>query len=62
MKFSEFIDSQKDDLKKAGDGYDALTDLSKGVIDHAVERYVEYRMGNTLNDMYETTKKLDSLK
>jgi hypothetical protein len=43
LRFSQWIEKKTDDLQKAGDGYEALTELSKKVLDTAIERYVLYR-------------------
>ena len=40
-KFSEYIQKQRDEFRKAGDGYDALSDTSKACIDYAVQRFVD---------------------
>lgn len=41
MKFSDYIRKQADEFRKAGDGYEALSDTSKACIDYAVQRYVD---------------------
>lgn len=41
IKFSDYIRKQADELRKAGDGYEALSDTSKSCIDYAVQRYVD---------------------
>lgn len=41
MKFSDYIQKQGDEFRKAGDGYEALSDTSKACIDSAVQRYVD---------------------
>lgn len=40
MKFSEWIKSRQNELDKAGEGYDNLSELSKQCIDYAVDRYI----------------------
>lgn len=41
MKFSDYIRKQEDEFRKAGDGYEALSDISKACIDYAVQRFVD---------------------
>ena len=41
MKFSDYVRKQEDEFRKAGDGYEALSDTSKSCIDYAVQRYVD---------------------
>ena len=41
MKFSDYIQKQGDEFRKAGDGYEALSDISKACIDSAVQRFVD---------------------
>lgn len=41
MKFSEYIQKQGDEFRRAGDGYEALSDTSKACIDYAVQRYLD---------------------
>lgn len=41
MKFSDYIQKQGDEFRKAGDGYEALSDTSKACIDYAVQRFVD---------------------
>lgn len=41
MKFSDYIEKQEDELRRAGDGYEELSNRSKSCIDFAVQRYVD---------------------
>lgn len=41
MKFSDYIQKQGDEFRKAGDGYEALRDISKACIDSAVQRFID---------------------
>lgn len=41
IPFSEWIDRQVDDTRKAGDVYESLNDLTKRLISYAVERYIK---------------------
>ena len=40
-EFSEWIKSRVNDLDKAGDGYEGLSELSKKCIDFAINRYLK---------------------
>lgn len=41
MRFSDYIKKQGDEFRRAGDGYEALSDTSKACIDYAVQRYID---------------------
>lgn len=40
--FSEWIQSRTNDLDKAGEGYEALSEKSKNIIDYAVKNYIAW--------------------
>ena len=40
LPFSEWVKGRTDELEKAGDGYDNLSELSKKCIDFAITRYI----------------------
>lgn len=59
MKFSDYIQKQGDEFRKAGDGYEALSDTSKACIDYAVQRFVdEYAKQQTI--AFETWRRLQA--
>ncbi len=45
MKFSDYIQKQADEFRRAGDGYESLSDTSKSCIDYAVQRYIDEHAG-----------------